>query len=72
MIQPDAPGGHEIELLGELAGILALSEADTTKPPRLARAGKSVESDSMVAGARFQKYLPLHQAERPAPQQLVA
>src|SRR5690606_14984507 len=51
--EPDAPGGHEIELLGELAGILALSEADTTKPPRLARAGKSVESETMVAGARI-------------------
>ena len=50
--EPDAPGGHEIKLLGELAGILALSEADTTKPPRLARAGKSVESGTMVAGAR--------------------
>lgn len=44
------PGGHEIELVGELAGILNLSEADMAKPPRLARAGKSVESETMVAG----------------------
>lgn len=43
-----APGGHEIELVGELAGILALSEADMRKPPRLARAG----SETLVAGAR--------------------
>ncbi|WP_423208842.1 recombinase family protein [Paracoccus yeei] len=52
--EASAPGGHEIELVGELAGILALSEADMTKPPRLARAGKSVESDSVVAGAGFE------------------
>ena len=47
---PTAPGRHGIELVGELAGILALSDADMTKPPRLARAG----SDSMVAGVGFE------------------
>ncbi|WP_229726022.1 recombinase family protein [Frigidibacter albus] len=47
---PEAPGGHRIELAGELAGILALGDPDTTKPPRLARAG----SDSMVAGVGFE------------------
>ncbi|MDT0684729.1 recombinase family protein, partial [Roseicyclus sp. F158] len=35
----DAPDGHRIELSGDLAGILALGGADTTKPPRMARAG---------------------------------
>lgn len=59
--EPDAPGGHEIELAGELAGILNLAEADMTKPPRLARASNSFELETMVAGARLQKYLPLHQ-----------
>ena len=47
---PASPGGHQIELVGELAGILALGEADMTKPPRLARAG----SDTVVAGAGFE------------------
>ncbi|RGP35143.1 recombinase family protein [Pseudotabrizicola alkalilacus] len=60
---PDAPGGHEIELVGDLAGILQLSEADMTKPPRMARAGVSDRSVTMVAGTRFQKFLPLHQVE---------
>ena len=46
----DASGGHRIELAGELAGILALGGPDTTKPPRMARAG----SDSMVAGVGFE------------------
>lgn len=59
----DAPGGHRIELAGELAGILALGGPDTTKPPRMARAG----SDSMVAGGRSQKYCYLHSAERLPP-----
>ena len=48
--EASAPGGHEIELVGELAGILALSVADMTKPPQSARVG----SDSMVAGAGFE------------------
>ncbi|WP_220154682.1 hypothetical protein, partial [Paracoccus pantotrophus] len=56
---------HEIELLGELAGILALSETDTTKPPHLARARNSVESVKMVAGARNQRYLRLVEQEIP-------
>lgn len=30
-----APGFHHIELVGDLAGILALSAPDMTKPPRL-------------------------------------
>ena len=54
--EPVAAGGHAIELVGELAGILALSEADMTKPPRLARAVCAVESNSMVAGARNYRY----------------
>lgn len=28
----DAPNGHQIDLRGDLAGILALGEAETTKP----------------------------------------
>ena len=51
---PGATGGHEIELIGELAGILALSEADMTKPPRSARAGAGLGSESVVAGAGFE------------------
>ncbi|WP_229582893.1 recombinase family protein [Paracoccus sp. S-4012] len=47
---PDAlaPGGHRIELVGELAAILALEGADMTKPSRMARAG----SGTVVAGTR--------------------
>ncbi|MFG6634299.1 recombinase family protein, partial [Sulfitobacter sp. 1A09132] len=49
MPSADAPNGHQIELSGDLAGILALGDADTTKPPRLARAW----SETMVAGVGF-------------------
>ncbi len=45
-----APGLHQIELIGELAGILALSDADTTKPPRM----QGLKSVSLVAGAGFE------------------
>lgn len=45
----DAPGGHHIELAGELAGILALGVSESTKPAHLARAG----SVTMVAGGRI-------------------
>ena len=55
---PGIPGGHQIELVGELAGILNLSEADMTKPLHGARAGVGLKSDTMVAGAHFQKFLP--------------
>ena len=46
----DAPDGHRIALSGDLAGILALRDADTTKPPRVARAW----SETMVAGVGFE------------------
>ncbi|MFE3837736.1 hypothetical protein ABNX41_11655, partial [Rhodobacteraceae bacterium PA1-206B] len=48
---PGIPGGHEIELVGELARILNLAEADMTKPPHGARAGVGSRSDTVVAGA---------------------
>ncbi|AML51829.1 hypothetical protein [Falsihalocynthiibacter arcticus] len=54
----DAPNGHRIELAGELAGILALGDAKTTKPAACAGLG----SITMVAGARIDKYLPLYKA----------
>ena len=53
----DAPNGHRIELAGELAGILSLGEADTTKPPRC----EGFKLETMVAGARLHKYLPLYE-----------
>ncbi|TQS69886.1 recombinase family protein [Rhodobacteraceae bacterium] len=46
----DAPDGHRIELSGDLAGILALGDPKTTKPPRDARAW----SETMVAGVGFE------------------
>ncbi len=46
----NAPNGHHIELSGELAGILALGEAETIKPAQFARAG----SVTMVAGVGFE------------------
>ncbi|MCD1620948.1 recombinase family protein, partial [Salipiger manganoxidans] len=46
----DAPDGHRIALNGDLAGILALGEADVRKPPRVARAW----SETMVAGVGFE------------------
>ena len=58
-VLPDAaaPGGHHVELVGELAGILDLAEGqagidrlDMTKPSHIARAG----SVSVVAGTGFE------------------
>jgi site-specific DNA recombinase len=46
----DAPGGHQLELVGELAGITALGLAESTKPPLFAGA----LSETMVAGAGFE------------------
>jgi len=34
----DAVGGHQLELVGELAGIMALGGLESKKPPRFARA----------------------------------
>ncbi|MFC3183280.1 recombinase family protein [Cypionkella sinensis] len=46
----DAPGGHQIELVGDLAGILGLGGLDMTKPPRM----QGPKSETMVAGAGFE------------------
>lgn len=43
----DAPGGHQLELVGELAGIMALGIPESKKPPLVARAW----SETVVAGA---------------------
>ena len=43
-------GGHAIEIVGDLAGILSLCEAETKTPRR----GNAGVSDSMVAGAGFE------------------
>lgn len=48
------PNGHRIELAGELAGILALRDAKTTKPATCAGLG----SITMVAGGRYRRNLP--------------
>ncbi|MCX7282459.1 MAG: hypothetical protein NTX28_00115 [Novosphingobium sp.] len=47
--------GHEIELVGELGAILALGDAQYAKP----RLFTGAVSTLMVAGAGYQKYLPL-------------
>ncbi|WP_240637656.1 recombinase family protein [Paracoccus aestuarii] len=61
MPEADAPGGHHVELVGELAGILGLAEGragisrpDMRKPRRLA--GADDESLTVVAGARNHRY----------------
>ncbi|UWQ47689.1 recombinase family protein [Leisingera aquaemixtae] len=46
----DAPGGHQLELVGELAGLMALGSAESKKPPLFARAW----SETVVAGAGFE------------------
>jgi site-specific DNA recombinase len=54
---PSAAGGHRMDLIGELASILALAEgreAQTTKPPRAARVFVGFGSVSMVAGVGFE------------------
>ncbi len=43
--------GHDIELVGALAGILALGEGDTRKPRAI---GAGAGSITMVAGAGFE------------------
>ncbi|KIC09570.1 hypothetical protein RA19_14675 [Leisingera sp. ANG-M1] len=30
----DAPGGHQLKLVGELAGIMALDQPESKKPPK--------------------------------------
>ncbi|MBY6141889.1 hypothetical protein KUV26_20835 [Leisingera daeponensis] len=45
----EAPGGHQLELIGELAGIMALASPEATKPPLFAEAW----SETLVAGAGF-------------------
>ena len=49
---PDAraPNGHHIELAGDLAGILALGDAQTTRPA----ASAGLKSVTMVAGVGFE------------------
>ncbi|MEW2915124.1 recombinase family protein, partial [Leisingera sp. JC11] len=32
----DAPGGHQLELVGELAGLMALGASESKKPPLFA------------------------------------
>ncbi|UWQ60539.1 recombinase family protein [Leisingera caerulea] len=46
----DAPGGHQLELVGELAGLMALGSPESKKPPLFAEAW----SETMVAGAGFE------------------
>ncbi|MDQ2067938.1 hypothetical protein Q9295_16305 [Xinfangfangia sp. CPCC 101601] len=48
---PTTPAKHDIELIGDLAGILHLMNADNKRPP--AKLGGSIgwRSDSLVAGA---------------------
>ena len=48
---PDAPArnGHHIELAGDLAGLLALGDAQTTRPA----ASAGLKSLTMVAGGRI-------------------
>src|SRR6056297_4284624 len=48
-------GGHAIEIVGDLAGILSLCEAETKTPRR----GNAGASDSLVAGARLGHCLPM-------------
>lgn len=61
----DASGGHHIELIGELAGILSLSEAGMTKSPQMARNVCAVELETMVAGTHNQRYLRLVEQQIP-------
>ena len=46
----DAPGGHQLELVGELAGIMALGSPESKKPPLFAEAW----SETVVAGVGFE------------------
>lgn len=57
----DARDGHHIELVGDLASILALQEAGMQKTPRLAGHGVGGESYlqiRVVAGTRNRRNLP--------------
>lgn len=64
----DAPNGHLLELVGDLAGILSLAasgEAETTKPPRSAGSGLRHRSETVVAGAGFANCFRMFQATIP-------
>lgn len=52
---PQDGGGHRVELVGELAGIMGLDSPDMTKPPRMA--GVPVRSETVVAGTGFEHCL---------------
>ncbi|WP_084294525.1 recombinase family protein [Leisingera aquimarina] len=45
-----APGGHQLELVGELAGLMALGNPESRKPPLFAETW----SETLVAGAGFE------------------
>ena len=53
-------GQLRIDLMGELAGILALCDAGKKKPGAVSGAGP-LEQIKMVAGARNQRCLHLHE-----------
>lgn len=57
--EQSAPGGHRIELVGELAAILALGDADMQNP---ARGGAGVRSGTLVAGAGFEHCFAISRA----------
>lgn len=66
--EADAPGGHHVELVGELAGILGLAEGaagggrpDMQKPRRLAEA----ETVTVVAGTRIENCFAMSNATIP-------
>ncbi|WP_259995115.1 hypothetical protein [Leisingera sp. M523] len=44
-----APGGYQLELVGELAGLMALGQPKSKKPPHFAEAWL----ETLVAGAGF-------------------
>ncbi|WP_128253113.1 hypothetical protein [Falsirhodobacter deserti] len=57
----NAPDGHHIELVGDLASILALQEVQTQKAPRVAGPGVGGGAGlqlEVVAGARSRRNLP--------------
>ena len=70
----DRHPGRGIEIVGELSGILGLGEPDMTKPRLLVGAGAGVGlgSETVITGARFHKFLPLHHAAWHDPQSLAA
>ena len=76
MPDADAANGHGIELFGELGSILSLCDGGLGERAAQKQKARGMSAGlrqlTMVAGAHFQKFLPLHQSSWHDPKSLAA